>query len=49
MRGVLLLAAACAVFVVLAFTAFPDDRPVCHEDMACWNCETMGNERCGEG
>ena len=20
---------------------------VCQEDMACWNCETMGNKRCG--
>lgn len=21
--------------------------PVCHEDMECWDCETMGNEICG--
>jgi hypothetical protein len=20
---------------------------VCHEDMACWDCETMGNKICG--
>ena len=19
----------------------------CEEDMSCWNCETMGNHRCG--
>ena len=25
------------------------DPPVCHEDMPCWDCETMGNKQCGPG
>lgn len=25
----------------------PIDRPVCMEDMPCWDCETMGNGECG--
>lgn len=24
-----------------------DRRPTCQEDMACWDCETMGNRVCG--
>jgi hypothetical protein len=23
------------------------DQPVCQEDMACWDCATMGNRICG--
>jgi len=27
---------------------FSNAAPIsCQEDMACWDCETMGNKRCG--
>ncbi len=28
-------------------TETPSPTPSCTEDMACWDCKTMGNEKCG--
>jgi hypothetical protein len=42
--AVLLLVAWWALNVGMAGLA---ERQMCHEDMACWDCTTMGNLSCG--
>jgi hypothetical protein len=49
MRVILAMALAVGGLVG-AGTHVGNDEPEpvrCTEDMACWNCETMGNRQCG--
>lgn len=40
-----------ALLIIFALMVLADtiafDAAVCHEDMACWDCATMGNLTCG--
>lgn len=46
-RRTIALAAIVAASVLGTPTAVADTTAPCMEDMQCWNCETMGNLRCG--
>jgi hypothetical protein len=36
-----------AVILMVPAAATGPSNDVCYEDMACWNCATMGNGLCG--
>lgn len=36
------------VLIALALAGAVSSGTICEEDMACWNCETMGNGVCGK-
>ncbi len=50
-RLAVLIAATCLVILALMGPEPATDDvhsdAICTEDMACWNCETMGNMICG--
>lgn len=49
--GILAIVFLVMMLAVLTFGVFHNnyrlDRLECQEDMACWDCETMGNKICG--
>jgi hypothetical protein len=42
-----LLLALTLLFTILALVVGRPDGTRCAEDMACWDCTTMGNRTCG--
>lgn len=36
-----------SIMVALIWLDSRIDNLECQEDMACWNCEEMGNKKCG--
>lgn len=50
MKNVLILVTVLLLILVIGFVYVVNDiTGPCYEDMSCWNCETMGNQICGEG